>query len=80
MTREARLKDQYRVIYPWLRTGVWQPAAGVVDRLLADLLEHPGALGAMRHGRLLEPEHFEFRGDSACPRPRRMCHTRRPEW
>jgi hypothetical protein len=77
MTREARLKDRYAALYPGLRPGVWQPAAVVVDRLLASLLEHPGPAGAVRPGRLLNPQHFEFRGSSARVE---ACCTRTGEW
>jgi hypothetical protein len=64
MTREARLKDRYAAQYHCLRPGVWQPAAAVVDRLLACLLKHPGPAGPVRAGRRLADDHFEFRGQS----------------
>ena len=77
MTREARLKNRYATLYHCLRPGVWQPAAGMVDQLLACWLKHPGPDGPVRAGRLLEDEHFEFRGDSRREEP---CCTRAGEW
>jgi hypothetical protein len=77
MSREARLKNRYAALYNCLRAGVWQPAAVTADRLLACLLEHPGPAGPVRPSRLLEDEHFEFRGDS--PREEACC-TRAGEW
>jgi hypothetical protein len=77
MLREARLKARYASLYPCLRAGVWQPAAVAVDRLLACALESPAPTGALRPGRLLDDEHFEFRGGSA---RRELCCTRAGEW
>jgi hypothetical protein len=56
---------------------VWQPAAVVVDRLLACVLEHPGPIGAIRPGRFLDDEHFEFRGESL---REEACCSRVAEW
>jgi hypothetical protein len=77
MTREARLKHDYAALYPCVRPGVWQPAAVVVDRLLACMLEHPDRAGGIRPGRVIRDEHFEFRGVSARAKP---CATRCGEW
>ena len=77
MPREARLKKRYARLYHCFRPGVWQPAAGMADQLLACLLKHPGPVGPVRAGRLLLDEHFEFRGDS---RREEACCTRDGEW
>jgi hypothetical protein len=49
-------------MYPEIPIGVWQPAVVLADRVLAGRLLR-GAESAMR-GRVLEEEHFEFRGGS----------------
>ncbi|HJR16542.1 MAG TPA: hypothetical protein VJ808_06790 [Gemmatimonadales bacterium] len=58
--REARLRPEYAFIYPTLKPGVWESAATLADRLLADCLLR-GRDSALR-GRLLLDAHFEFRG------------------
>ena len=61
--RQARLKPECSAHYPTLKAGVWQPAATLADRLLADKLLH-GHVTALR-GRTLVDAHFEFRGGSS---------------
>jgi hypothetical protein len=58
--REARLRMEYSELYPGLRAGVWESAAVLADRLLAESLLR-GSEAALR-GRVLLDEHFEFRG------------------
>ena len=70
-------KKRYAAKYHCVRPGVWQPAAGTADQLLACLLEHPGPARPVWPGRLLLDEHFEFRGDSPRKEP---CCTRTGEW
>jgi len=53
MAREARLKKRYAAKYHCVRPGVWQPAVGMADQLLACLLEHPGPARPVRSSRLL---------------------------
>ena len=62
-TREARLKPEYAVIYPTLQPGVWESAATLADRLLADCLLHGRDIALQ--GRTLLDAHFEFRGGSS---------------
>jgi hypothetical protein len=62
MRREARLKKQYAADWPCLRPGVWEPAAVIIDRLRACSLEHCAPARVALAGRLLDDEHFEFRG------------------
>jgi hypothetical protein len=77
MTREVRLKKRFAALYHCLRPGVWKPAAATVDEVRACVLKHPGPAGLVRAGRLLEDEHFEFRGGS--PHEEDRC-TRDGEW
>jgi hypothetical protein len=69
--REARLRAEHAVCYPGVRAGVWEPAAVLVDRIVAARLLSGGQVEI--RGRVLADEHFEFRGGmrSPAPRPRR---------
>jgi hypothetical protein len=58
--REARLRPEYARRYPGIQAGLWEPAAELCDRVLASGLLRGAPPG--RHGRVLSPEHFEFRG------------------
>jgi hypothetical protein len=62
-TREARLRPEYVELYPGIRSGEWEPAAILADRLLADRLLR-GSDAAIR-GRVLLDAHFEFRGGAS---------------
>ncbi|MEZ0334393.1 MAG: hypothetical protein ACAI18_10315 [Gemmatimonadales bacterium] len=59
--RLARLRREHAALYPGLDAGVWYPAKSVADYFLAWLVRHPGADAAKR-ARVLEAQHFEFRG------------------
>ncbi len=60
LVREARLKPEAAHLYPGLTPGVWLPASEVGAKLL---LQHLKASFAPSLGsRLLNEEHFEFRG------------------
>jgi hypothetical protein len=64
--REARLRPEFADRYPYLTPGVWEAAAVLSDRIVANILGRP--LGQFITGeRALDPEHFEFRG--GLPRP-----------
>jgi hypothetical protein len=58
--RQARLKPEFAHIYPQLKAGVWEPAAEMGARVLLWQVQQQGtaALGT----RLLQEQHFEFRG------------------
>jgi hypothetical protein len=60
VVRQARLRASYAGLYPSITPEVWIPAAEVGAVILFRRLVEEGrvALGA----RLLEEEHFEFRG------------------
>ena len=69
--REARLRPEHAIVYPGVRAGVWEPAAVLVDRIVAARLLRGGQVEI--RGRVLSGEHFEFRGgtEAVAPRPRR---------
>lgn len=69
--REARLRPEYASRYPGVRPGVWEPAAVLVDRIVAARLLRGGQLDIT--ARVLSDEHFEFRGggEALAQRPRR---------
>ena len=69
--REARLRSEHAELYPGIRVGVWEPAAVLVDRIVAAQLLRGGQLGIQ--GRVLSDTHFEFRGgtEAVASRPRR---------
>jgi hypothetical protein len=62
--REARLRPEYADLYPTLTPGQWEPAARVAEAVLARLLLLEIS-DAPLQDRVLEEEHFEFRGDAA---------------
>jgi hypothetical protein len=69
--REARLRPEHAPEYPGVRSGVWESAAVMVDRIVAARLLRGGQMEIQ--GRVLSDEHFEFRGGRRSPssRPRR---------
>ena len=59
--RQARLKREFAELYEGLDAGVWYPAAMVAEFFEAWLRRHPRPEpGGPR--RLLDPDHFDFRG------------------
>jgi hypothetical protein len=66
--REARLKPEYADLYPTLTAGQWEPAARVAEALLARLLLLEISDVAVRD-RVLQEEHFEFRGETPTGAP-----------
>ncbi|MGH7508844.1 MAG: hypothetical protein ACREMZ_05195 [Gemmatimonadales bacterium] len=57
--REARLRPEYADLYPALEAGVWLPATAVGQKLL---LWHLAKSVTPTGERLMDDEHFEFRG------------------
>jgi hypothetical protein len=57
--REARLRPEFAARYPGIRSGIWEPAAVVADRVLAQSLLSRRGTGV--RGRVLLDSHFEFR-------------------
>ena len=58
--RQALLKSSVAHLYPGIPPGEWQPAAVMVNQVLA-LRSRAPTTGSVRE-RVLDPEHFEFRG------------------
>jgi hypothetical protein len=61
--REARLKGQFRTLYPGIKADVWLPAREVAEHIIAVVRHEGGRRSAS--GRMLAEEHFEFRGGDA---------------
>ena len=61
--REARLKPEYAELYPTLTPGQWEPAARVAEAVLARLLLLEISEAPVQD-RVLQEEHFEFRGET----------------
>jgi hypothetical protein len=57
--REARLKPEYASLYPGLKPGIWTAASVIGQQLL---LWHLTTSASPPGERLMEDEHFEFRG------------------
>ena len=69
--REARLKPEYAELYPTLTPGQWEPAARVAEAVLARLLLLEISEAPVQD-RVLQEEHFDFRGETpsgAIPAP-----------
>ena len=59
--RLARLRPEFRSLYPGLDAGAWYPAASVADYFRSWLVRHPDRRQpAPLRG--LDTDHFEFRG------------------
>lgn len=61
--REARLKAEYAELYPTLTPGQWEPAARVAEAVLARLLLLEISDAPMQD-RVLQEQHFDFRGET----------------
>ena len=57
--REARLRPEYAELYPVLAPGVWMTASDIGRQLL---LWHLATARSPGGERLINEEHFEFRG------------------
>jgi hypothetical protein len=57
--REARLKPEFAHLYPGLKSGVWYRAAWLSARQFARV---PCDGDATSIARMLDEQHFEFRG------------------
>jgi hypothetical protein len=65
--REARLRPEFADRYPGVEPGVWYIAATLAEHLLARFLREAEA-GRAAPERIMDPEHFEFRGENNVPR------------
>ena len=69
--REARLRSEFAHLYPTLTPGQWEPAARIAEVVLARLLLLEISEAPVKD-RVLNEEHFEFRGElQVVPRARR---------
>jgi hypothetical protein len=59
--REARLRPEFAERYPGVEPGVWFTAATLAEHMVARLSREGNANLALIP-RVLDPEHFEFRG------------------
>jgi hypothetical protein len=73
--REARLKREHADLYPGIEPDVWEVAANVAERLFTRLVWAAGPEYILPH-RVLDDDHFEFRGGLRMPRPRTRARTR----
>jgi hypothetical protein len=60
-SREARLRPEFAQSYPTLNPDMWESAAVLTEKVIAWRLQHDVG-GLFRWDRVLNPEHFEFRG------------------
>jgi hypothetical protein len=60
--REARLRPEYANVYPGIQPGVWLAATTLGQQLL---LWHLATANAPQGERVMDDEHFEFRGGRA---------------
>lgn len=67
--REARLRQEFADLYPTLIPGEWEPAARVAEAVLARALLLEISEAPLKE-RVLNEEHFEFRGETPDGRPR----------
>jgi hypothetical protein len=67
--REARLRPEFAHLYPTLTPGQWEPAARIAEVVLARLLLLEISEAPVQD-RVLNEEHFEFRGETSGHAPR----------
>ena len=75
VVREARLKQRYAHLYPFLPRNVWLPAARVAEEIMSWVV-WGGDPGFRLPDRVLNEDHFEFRGGLARPLDRRATRQR----
>jgi hypothetical protein len=73
--REARLRPEFAHLYPTLTPGQWEPAARVAEVVLARLLLLQISEASL-NDRVLEENHFEFRGETPNGAPDRSASSR----
>ena len=72
--REARLRPEFADRYPGVDPDVWYIAATLAEHLLARFLRE-GEAGHAAPERIMDPEHFEFRGENNVPRAYQVSRT-----
>jgi hypothetical protein len=73
--REARLRPEFADLYPTLTPGQWEPAARVAEAVLARLLLMEISEAPLKD-RVLNEDHFEFRGETPDGTPRASSASR----
>jgi hypothetical protein len=73
--REARLRPEFADLYPTLTPGQWEPAARVAEAVLARLLLLEISEAPLQD-RVLDENHFEFRGETPDGAPRSSSSSR----
>jgi hypothetical protein len=63
VVREARLRQEAAHLYPGIPPGIWLPASDIGAKLL--MLHLSAAAAPVLGNRLLDDQHFEFRGGVA---------------
>jgi hypothetical protein len=74
--REARLKPEFASLYPSIPAGQWRTVGEILDCIRAARLLGRRPSGEMLRGRLLDDQHFEFRGEPSESVRRRDRRTR----
>jgi hypothetical protein len=68
--REARLRPERAALYPYLHAGTWAPAARMAAAIVERLLQAGIPAGTDLDARIMNDDHFEFRGGDPDARTR----------
>lgn len=68
--REARLRPEHAAIYPGVPAGEWVAAATLARQILTGLVSKAGE-PPLINARLMNDQHFEFRGGERAPHVKR---------
>ena len=60
--REARLRPEYAALYAGVPAGEWRPVGELLDCVAAARLRSGRPSAELLQARLLDEQHFEFRG------------------
>jgi len=60
--RQARLRPEYSALYPGVSPGEWRAVSELLDCVAAARLRSGRTSGELLRARLLDDQHFEFRG------------------
>jgi hypothetical protein len=74
--REAKIRPEFRGLYPTLQTTEWGPVEAVLQQVAGASQEDGTKAGLAPGSRLLRDEHFEFRGSVSRPRGSRLPYSR----
>lgn len=65
--REGRLKDEYAELYPGLEPGVWLSVETLIRHVTDLIHQDPSRSPVITGPRLLQQDHFDYRGRSVRP-------------